>query len=221
MKQGGVSFRKVLGTILLLIAGVFVAHMIITINTNKDLINDRQTSLKEEHSNFNNKIIQLGVLVTNASDAENKHILSSTKKEKEGYTQEITKTQNEFLDIVYDLENKLDEKTKEYLYEAKENFAFYATNNLKVQDLSYKGKGKQAWELSKNESLSYLKKILSNIDLMKESLAESYISQNDKLGTQFELIESSMKTRLYIALSIVLLAFGVFISKYWSKRKIS
>lgn len=211
MNLDGFNIKRWIGALLLIAAGVMTVVMAVSTNNQIRALNEKGLSLQDDYASSIQKVTQISELLNKIPALEHKHILASSKTEKEKYTGEMTSYQNDLLNRIYNLENELDEESRKYLYEAKEAFAFFTTNTMQVQDYSFKGMRSKAWDYSKSESEPSLKAAIANIDSLRDSMMATNILYKQELEQEAEEVRSSAYNKLYFVLFLIVASIVLFL----------
>jgi hypothetical protein len=211
MNLDGFNIKRWIGALLLIAAGIMTVVMAVSTNNRVRALNEKGLSLQDDYASSIQKVTQISELLNKIPALEHKHILASSKTEKEKYTSEMTSYQNDLLNRIYSLENELDEESRKYLYEAKEAFAFFTTNTMQVQDYSFKGMRSKAWDYSKSESEPSLKAAIANIDSLRDSMMATNILYKQELEQEAEEVRSSAYNKLYFVLFLIVASIVLFL----------
>ncbi|MBD3168627.1 MAG: hypothetical protein GF307_04035 [candidate division Zixibacteria bacterium] len=212
MNQKSVNVKRWLGALLLAAAGAMTIYMAVSTNSEISKLNDSGLAQQENFAATVDRLNKVTELLNKIPNTEHKHILATSKDEKESFTKELTSNQNELLNQIHELERLLDEENREYLYNAKEAIAFFATNSMQVQEYSYKGYKNRAWELSQKESIPSIDKAMASIDTLRENITEANFANQEELEERANALKAAAYNKLYLVLFFIAAAFILFLA---------
>jgi len=200
-------------SVLIVVAGALTLQMAYSVYNGLGQTEKGKITLLERKSKIDNHLSRLVNLPESIQGIVNKHIMASTTQEKEAYSVQITRSQNELLDTIYKLDEQLEKEQRSYLEKTKEAVALFITNHSRIQELSFRFQSEGAGQISKNELQQDIGVITDTFRQIRESAELSFQAHLQNLEEERKTIEIVAFIKLAIIITLIIVAVILYLRK--------
>ncbi len=213
------EFKIWLPPLLVLLSIILVVHALVSSNRGISQVDNQIITVKEDIDSTKQHLDYISHAPKQVVATVNKHILADSQPEKQTYLEEITILQNNLLDSIYSIEEKLDGSQWGYIDSIKSVVAVFITNHLKAQDFSFNNLRTKAWEVSLSQLEPQSKSIAGFVNKLRQSLDNFAQANIADFNKEKESIIFARNIELIIALVSIVAAAGLFFASNRIKSK--
>ncbi|MBD3232793.1 MAG: hypothetical protein GF315_03610 [candidate division Zixibacteria bacterium] len=213
------EFKIWLPPLLVLLSVILIVHALVSSNRGMSQINNQIVTVREDIDSTKRHFDYIAEAPQEIVAIINKHILADSQPEKQTYLEEITIIQNNLLDSIYSIEEKLDGSRWGYIDSIKSVVAVFITNHLKAQDFSFNNLRSKAWEVSLSQLEPQSKSISGYVDKLRQSLDNFAETNIADFNEEKERTIFARNVELIIAFVLIAVAAGLFFTSNRTKSK--